>query len=388
MGAGIAQLAAIRGCEVVVREINTLALAAGVLRIKALFDRALERGPISPDEYKRKLNSIQGTTAWKGFADLDLVIEAVVEDASAKRAVFQELEKQAPPSAILVTNTSFLGVRPFQEGIKHPERVAGLHFFNPVHKMPLIEVVQTPATSRQTIASLMQWAIDLGKTPVLVNDSPGFVVNRVLFPYLNEAVLLVEEGMPVKRVDQTMHRFGMPMGPLELLDQVGLDVAAQIANAMAPVLGEHFPASGGLGRMREKRWLGQKSGRGFYVYRKRKKRVHLGAVTALRTKAPAGSGAWMDGLTPHDQMLVARDRMVGLMVNEAAACLGEGLAENAATIDLAMVLGTGWAPHRGGPLQYGRDRGYAEVVRFLGVLAGRFGARFEPGAELTRLAGE
>jgi 3-hydroxyacyl-CoA dehydrogenase/enoyl-CoA hydratase/3-hydroxybutyryl-CoA epimerase len=387
MGAGIAQLAAIRGCEVVVREVNTMALAGGVLRIKALFDRALERGIVSPDEYQRKLNAIQGTTAWKSFADLDLVIEAVIEDPQAKQAVFRDLEKQASPSAILATNTSSLGVRPLQQGMKHPERVAGLHFFNPVHKMPLVEVVQAPQTSRETVAALMKWAIQMGKTPVLVKDSPGFVVNRVLIPYLNEAVILVAEGMPLERVDQTMRRFGMPMGPLELIDQVGLDVAAHIAQSMEPVLGGRFPPNPALGLMKEKGWLGQKTGVGFYWHRGRKKRLHVRAVTALRRAMPEASGAWMDGLSPFDQMRVARDRMVGLMVNEAAACLAEGLAENAAAIDLAMVLGSGWAPHRGGPLRYGQDRGYQEMVHILKTLEERFGTRFEPAAELRRLAG-
>jgi 3-hydroxyacyl-CoA dehydrogenase/enoyl-CoA hydratase/3-hydroxybutyryl-CoA epimerase len=386
MGAGIAQLAALKGCEVVIREVNKEALAAGVLRIVALFNKALERGLVSADEYRRKLNNIHGTIEWKGFADLDLVIEAVIEDLDAKQAVFHELEGQAPPSAILATNTSSLGVGPLQQGMKNPGRVAGLHFFNPVYKMPLVEVVQAEHTSPATVAALRQWAGRLGKTPVVVKDSPGFVVNRVLMPYVNEAVLLLGEGMDVERIDQAMRRFGMPMGPLEMTDQVGLDVAAHIARAMEPVFGDRFPPNPTYRLMKEKGWLGQKSGQGFYRYHGRKKRVNAAAVAAIREALPDRGASWLTGLSPGDQMQQARERMVCLMVNEAAACLGEGLAENATAIDLAMVLGTRWAPHRGGPLRYGADRGFGSVVAALQELAQRFGPRFEPCAELRRLA--
>jgi 3-hydroxyacyl-CoA dehydrogenase/enoyl-CoA hydratase/3-hydroxybutyryl-CoA epimerase len=385
MGAGIAQLAALRNCEVVIREVNETALAAGVLRILALFNQAAEKGIVSGEEYQRKLGAVHGTTAWKGFADIDLVIEAVVEDLDVKKALFREIERNVPPSAIIATNTSSLRVADLQEGLKHPGRVAGLHFFNPVHKMPLVEVARAEATAEETGDALVQWAIQMGKTPVVVKDSPGFVVNRVLVPYLNEAVLLAGEGMPVDRVDKAMLRFGMPVGPLELLDQVGLDVAAHIARALEPAFGERFVPNPVFRRMQEKGWLGQKSGLGFYRYRGRKKTPHAAAVALLRATAAAGP-SWLDGLSPDDQMRTARDRMVTLMVNEAAACLGEGLAESAAAIDLAMVLGTGWAPHRGGPLRYGQDLGFDKVVTLMEELTRRFGGRFEPCAELRRLA--
>ncbi len=386
MGAGIAQLAAIRGCEVVIREVNDPALAAGVLRIFALFNKAVERGVISDEEAKRRLNSIHGTTAWKGFADVDPVVEAVIEELEAKRSVFRDLEKEVPPSAILATNTSSLSVRQLQEGLKHPGRVAGLHFFNPVHKMPLVEVIQAPLTKDETVGALVRWAVQLGKTPVVVKDSPGFVVNRILMPYLNEAVLLAAEGMAVAHIDQAMRRFGMPMGPLELLDQVGLDVAAHIARAMEPLFADRFPPNPAFQQMREHGWLGQKSGLGFYRYQGRKIKVHEAALAVVRAEASGPASSWRTGLSPSDQMHQARQRMVLLMVNEAAACLGEQLAENASAIDLAMVLGTGWAPHRGGPLRYGEDQGYARVVSELQELAQQYGPRFEPCAELRRLA--
>src|SRR5207245_2326498 len=159
---------------------------------------------------------------------VDLVIEAAIEEQEAKRAIFRELDKCTPSNSLLATNTSSLPVTSLQEGLAHPERVAGLHFFNPVHKMPLVEVVTTPATQHIVAQRLAAWAVALGKTPVLVKDSPGFIVNRILMPYLGEAVLLAAQEAPVEQIDPAMRRFGMPMGPLELLDQIGLDVAAHV----------------------------------------------------------------------------------------------------------------------------------------------------------------
>jgi 3-hydroxyacyl-CoA dehydrogenase/enoyl-CoA hydratase/3-hydroxybutyryl-CoA epimerase len=384
MGAGIAQLAALKGCEVVIREANQTALATGVLRIYALFKRAVERGVLRTEDMEAKLNAVHGTTAWKGFADLDLVIEAIVEDLHAKKAIFKEMEENTSPSTILATNTSSLLVSQLQTGLKHPERVAGLHFFNPVHKMPLVEVVRTPETRGEVTADLADWAITLGKTPALVKDSPGFLVNRILMPYLNEAVLLVVEGVRPQLVDEAMRRFGMPMGPLELLDQVGLDIAADIAAAIGPVCGDRFGRNDGFERMKEHGWLGQKNGQGFYRYRGRRKTANEAAVTVLRGASPVAAPYQMEAAPPTELRAVARERMVLLMVNEAVTCLAEGLAEGADAIDLAVVLGTGWAPHRGGPLRYAEDRGFASVVESLTQLARQYGPRFEPCAELRR----
>jgi 3-hydroxyacyl-CoA dehydrogenase/enoyl-CoA hydratase/3-hydroxybutyryl-CoA epimerase len=267
--------------------------------------------------------------------------------------------------------------------LKHPERVAGLHFFNPVHKMPLVEVARSPATGERSVAALAQWAVSLGKTPVLVKDSPGLVVNRVLVPYLNEAVLLVTEGLGIEQVDRVMVRFGMPMGPLELLDQVGLDVAAHIARALQPAFGGRFPDNPAFEQMKNRGWLGQKNGVGFYRYAGKKKRVNRFAQALIRSEQPAQASR----LPLAARLTEARERMVLLMCNEAAACLGEGLAAVRDVIDLAMVMGTGWAPFRGGPLHYTADRGAGEVVEALRTMAQRHGPRFEPCASLLSEAG-
>lgn len=390
MGAGIAQLAALKGFEVVVQEINDAALTAGIKKIEDLFQKAAQRGILSPDEARQKMAAVGRTTNWQGFDKTDLVIEAVIEDLKLKKEVFSELEKRTRPNTILATNTSSLQVRQLQEGLTHPERVAGLHFFNPVHKMPLVEVVRTEATEERVGDILVQWSAAVGKTPVVVGDGPGFVVNRILMPYLNEAGILVAEGMPVDKVDLAMRRFGMLMGPLEVLDQVGLDVAAHVARSVAPAFGDRLQPHPALEKMCQAGWLGAKSGRGFYRYEGKKKTVHTEALAKLRQDlngehGEANSSEIAAKLTS-DQMKEAQERMVCLMVNEAAACLAEGLAASADVIDLAMVLGTGWAPHRGGPLRYADDRGSRDIVGTLEKLTKQHGRRFEPCGELRRRA--
>jgi 3-hydroxyacyl-CoA dehydrogenase/enoyl-CoA hydratase/3-hydroxybutyryl-CoA epimerase len=384
MGAGIAQLAALHGCEVVVvQEINEAALQAGMARLDELFRKAIERRLVSLEEASQRRKAVRGTVAWEGFDRLDLVIEAASENLEVKRNLFRELAQRTAATTVLATNTSSLAVARLQEGLPHPERVGGLHFFNPVHKMPLVEVVQGPATASRALALLLRFAIDLGKTPVRVGDGPGFVVNRVLMPYLDEAVRLVGEGLKIKDLDRLMRRFGMPMGPLELLDQIGLDVAAHVAELVREQLGETRAANAVFAAMAEKGWLGQKSGQGFYIHKDRRTKVNKAAQElVVRT---SGAVAAVMSLPPAVRLADARERMVLLMVNEAARVLERGLADSE-TIDLAMVFGTGWAPHRGGPLRDADDRGLGDVVRALTALATRLGPRFEPCGELKRRA--
>jgi 3-hydroxyacyl-CoA dehydrogenase/enoyl-CoA hydratase/3-hydroxybutyryl-CoA epimerase len=376
MGAGIAQLSALRDCEVVVQEVNTDALAKGLARIDDLFARAVARRRITADEARVKRGRIRGTVAWEGFDRVELVIEAAAEDLEIKRNLFRELGRRCSPTTILATNTSSLEVARLQEGLPHPERIAGMHFFNPVHKMPLVEVVRSSATSEQTIAVLLRFAIDLGKTPVRVGDGPGFVVNRILIPYLDEAVRLVAEGLKIKEIDRVMKRFGMPMGPLELIDEIGLDVAAHVAR----LVGQASAQGNLFDKMKERGWLGAKSGQGFYVHKKRKIRPHHAAQELAREGQTAASA-----LPEAVRLAEARERMVLRMVNEAASALANGLAD-AETIDLAMVFGTGWAPHRGGPLRYADERGLADIIRTLEQLMSRLGERFAPCPELKRRA--
>lgn len=384
MGAGIAQLAAIKGLDVFIQEINRDALEAGKARVTDLFEKAVQRGVLSAAEARQREAAMRWTLSWEGFPSVDVVIEAAVEELSLKKKVFAELAARTPPEAILATNTSSLTVGALQEDMPGAERVAGMHFFNPVHKMRLVEVVGAPATQEQATATLARLAIVLGKVPVIVGDGPGFVVNRVLVPYLGEAVRLVAEGLGIAAIDRTMKRFGMPMGPLEVLDQVGLDVAAHVARSTASVFAERFGSSDALERMRQAGLLGQKSGKGFYLYKGKRPQPNPAAEALLRQGAPP---SMVPALPEAARIAEARERLVLLSINEAALALSEGLAEDVSTIDLALVLGAGWAPHRGGPLHYADDRGLNDVITTMAGLAARHGRRFEPCDELRRRAG-
>ncbi len=367
MGAGIAQAAAIAGMDVVVREVSDDALKAGLARIDDLFARAAARGKLSAAQAAKLRANIWGTAAWEGFGDAEVVIEAASEDLTLKRALFDELAARCKPGAILATNTSSLTLG----AIREDERFAGMHFFNPVHKMPLVEVVRGAKTSDATAARLVKLAVALGKTPVVVNDGPGFVVNRVLMPYLAEAVLLVAEGVGVAAVDRAMRRFGMVAGPLETLDQIGLDVAAHVARQS----GETTLAGSVFAKMAEKGWLGVKSGRGFYVHTGKTPAAHPEAA-ALARELHTGP-VMSESLPLAARLAEARERLVLLTVNEAVRVRDGGIAP-VDTVDLALVLGAGWAPHRGGPLRYLAARGVADVREALTRLAARLGPRYTP----------
>jgi 3-hydroxyacyl-CoA dehydrogenase/enoyl-CoA hydratase/3-hydroxybutyryl-CoA epimerase len=379
MGAGIIQLALMKGFEVAVQQRSESSIEAGRRRVERLLRKAAELGLITPDEARRKLDGVIWTTRWTGFAGADLVVESVTEELETKRAVFRSIEQHVRPDTPIATNTSSLCVGWLQEGMAHPGRVVGLHFFHPVHRIPLVEVVRTSATLDAAAGAVRRWAVELGKTPVSVTDSQGFAVNRILMPYVNEALVLLAEGMSPDRIDRVMRRFGMPLGPLEMLDRSGLDVIARMARVMRSQLGNRFAPNPVFDRMCERGWLGRKTGVGFYRYRGDSARPNR-RLREVLPEAPRPAVA--AGERDRD----ARDRMVLLMVNEAASCLGRGVAADAETIDLAMVLGTGWAPHRGGPLRYADDEGLAAVVPALAKLARRLGPRFEPCPELRRRA--
>jgi 3-hydroxyacyl-CoA dehydrogenase/enoyl-CoA hydratase/3-hydroxybutyryl-CoA epimerase len=382
MGAGIAQLAAVKGCQVAVQEVNEQALAAGMKRIEELLAQAAARQVITPLEWEKIKAGLGRTTTWEGFDQVDLVVEAAVEELAAKQALFRELDRRTPPTAILATNTSSLSVAQLQEGLTHPGRVAALHFFNPVHKLPLVEIAHTPLTCPTTVAALRKWAIMAGKTPVVVKDSPGFVVNRILLPYFHEALLiLLVDGVAAPKIDGPLRKFGMPMGPLELLDQIGLDVAAHVCRALDGAFGARFPqAATWLNDLVKAGLLGKKNGRGFYVY-------DAGGKARPNPQAQRVAGIQVEHYEPtYPRSQGVRDRLVAAMVNEAARCLEEGLAPDAATVDLAMVLGTGWAPHRGGPLSYADTVGLPAFVERLNVLRQEWGSRFQPCGELQRRA--
>lgn len=364
MGAGIAHWASMQGFDVVLKEVNADLLDAGLCRIRDLFDESASKGAISAGDAATKLSKIIATTDWRAFSDVDLVIEAVTERLDIKQAVFRDLELYCPLHAVLATNTSALSIQAIGSAIEDPDRILGLHFFNPVHRMQLIEIVKTDRSRNEDMAALLDFVKRLGKVPLVTTDSPGFVVNRILFPYLDEAVRLHCEGVSTESIDRALKRFGMPMGPMELLDQVGIDVAAHVAGTLNALSLEPSPTAARLHEMASNGQIGRKSGRGFYTYSQGgKKKGH--AIEQQGKKADISA----------DDI---RDRIVLRLVNEAAKCLQEGVVPEPWMIDLGMVLGTGFAPFLGGPIRMCDLRGYGEAVSKLDYFQKTLGQRFAP----------
>lgn len=378
MGGGIAEIASRAGVTVRLRDLRAEALTRALQTARTLIEDRGRRRRLAARERDAQLARILPTLELDGVGRADLAIEAVVEDLDIKRRVFAELEVRMRADAVLATNTSSLSVSALAQGLAHPERMCGLHFFNPVHRMPLIEVVRASATSDQALATAVAFARRLGKTPVVVADAPGFVVNRVLTPYLLEAMALLEEGYTIADIDAVMRRFGMPMGPFEVLDEVGLDVANKVAGVLSRAFPDRMSGSDGLEKLLAAGRLGKKSGLGFYRHRGRRRepdraaRELLGVTRARRVHD-------VEGIT---------ERMVLAMVNEAALCLEQGVAADAGAIDLALVFGAGFPPFRGGPLRYADTVGLKPIETRLTALRAEKGERFRPAALLARLAAE
>lgn len=338
MGSGIAQWLASRGHPVLLQDIDDAALARGMKAIEKLIAQAVQKHVITRVEAQHTLDRITPVRGNVPLTRCDLVIEAAVEDLFIKRRVFGDLSSRVRPDCFLATNTSALPVHELAEVVENPGRLFGLHFFNPVSRMPLVEVVRAETTSDETIASAFALVRQIAKTPVLVKDRPGFLVNRILLPYLVDAGVLFENGADPEVVDKAMLDFGMPMGPLRLIDEVGLDVALHVAKTLAAAFPDRMKAPAILEAMVEKRLLGKKSGSGFYKY-DGKKTVPNPDALKLRT----GTTAIPEGLPL---------RLANRMTEEASRCLDEGVAATADEIDLAMILGTGYPPFRGGPLRH------------------------------------
>lgn len=376
MGGGIAELASRSGVTVRVRDLKPEPLARALQTARQLIDERGRRKRSGNSERDAQLARIWPTLTLEGVGRADAAIEAVIEDLDVKRRVFAELEVRLRPDALLATNTSSLSVDAIAGGLKNPERFCGFHFFNPVHRMPLVEVVRGARTSDAALVTAVALARRLGKTPVVVKDSPGFVVNRVLMPYLREAMALLEEGFPLTAIDASMRRFGMPMGPFQVVDEVGLDVAAKVAGVLSKAFPDRMTPAPLLDRLIAAGRLGKKNGLGFYRHRGKRRETDPGLRAAL--------GLQRDRPAPPDNALA--ERMVLAMVNESARCLEEGVVADAGKLDLAMVFGTGFPPFRGGPLRHADTIGLAKILPRLIALSAEKGERFRPAALLASLA--
>jgi 3-hydroxyacyl-CoA dehydrogenase/enoyl-CoA hydratase/3-hydroxybutyryl-CoA epimerase len=377
MGGGIAQLAADRGIPARMKDIDPKALAHGYAAAASVWREAVARHRLTPREMTRRMARLSGTLDYTGFPQCEVTIEAVVEKVEVKRAVLAEWEQAVPETAIFGSNTSTIPIREIAAGAARPERVAGMHFFNPVHRMPLVEVIRGEKSSDETIATIFALAKRLGKTPVVVRDMPGFLVNRILAPYLSEAVRLVREGARIEDVDRTMKDFGMPVGPLALLDDIGLDVAVKAGEVLQAAFPQRIKSGGDEALVAAGR-LGRKSGGGFYEYRDGKRGEPSDKAYEILRAQPTAS--------PRYSREVIESRLVLPMVNEAAFCLEDGVVPGPGKLDLAMILGTGFPPFRGGLLKWADSIGLPRVRSLLEELTERFGSRFEPARSIRRLA--
>jgi 3-hydroxyacyl-CoA dehydrogenase/enoyl-CoA hydratase/3-hydroxybutyryl-CoA epimerase len=346
MGSGIAQLAAAAGFDVVMRDVRPEFVERGAGVIRSLFDDAVRRGRMTAAAAAAAAARISATTGWEGFESCDLVVEAIVEDTAAKRALFSELAAVARPDAILASNTSALPIERIAGHVPRPERTLGLHFFNPVGRMALLEMVLAPATGPDEARRALDFVKALGKSPVICRSSPGFLVTRVLFFYLNEAIRLWEEGAPAGDIDEAMRAFGWPMGPLRLIDEVGIDVTDFIIGEMARDFPGRFRPTRACAGLLAAGLKGRKNGAGagFYAYSEGTERLNPAAEDAVG--GPRGPGA---AALRHGDI---RDRLMAVMVAEARLCLSEGVVRSRDDIDFAMIAGTGFPAFRGGLMQF------------------------------------
>jgi 3-hydroxyacyl-CoA dehydrogenase/enoyl-CoA hydratase/3-hydroxybutyryl-CoA epimerase len=356
MGGDIAAWAALRGFTVTLQDRGPEFIEPAVRRAHELFDKRLR----DPAQNAAARERLRADVPGEGVAGADVIIEAIFENLAAKQELYARLEPRMKPGALLATNTSSIMLEPLAAGLARPERLVGLHFFNPVAQMPLIEIVYAERTALEAVQTATGFARRLDKLPVPCRSAPGFMVNRVLTPYLFEAMLAAQEGTPLTIIDACAVGFGMPVGPIELIDVVGLDVAAHVGEIIAQELQRPVTQIARLSELLAAGKLGRKSGEGFYHWQDGK---------AVK---PGAAGA----STPPDLL----DRLILVLVNECVACLRERVVETADLADAAVLFGTGFAPFRGGPLTYARARGVPEVVRRLQELAARYGERFRPDA--------
>lgn len=383
MGGGIAYQAASKGLPIIMKDIKSEQLELGMSEATKLLSKQVERGKFTPAKMGETLSRIRPTLNYGDFGETDIVIEAVVENPKVKEAVLAEVESLVKEDAILASNTSTISITRLAKALKRPENFVGMHFFNPVHRMPLVEVIRGEKTSEKAIATTVALAQKMGKTPIVVNDCPGFLVNRVLFPYFGAFDLLLKEGVDFVQIDKVMERFGWPMGPAYLIDVVGLDTGVHGAEVMA----EGFPDrmkpdyKGGIKHLFENYRLGQKNGVGFYKYemdKKGKPKKLADEATYELLKAVQTDSRQVD-----DQEII--DRMMIAFCNETVRCLEDNIVASAGEADMAMIMGVGFPPFRGGPCRYIDQIGVANYVELCNRYA-HLGKAYEAPAKLVTMA--
>jgi len=361
MGGDIAAWCALRGLNVTLQDREDKFIQPAIDRAHKMFAKRIR----DAGDRKAATGRLVSDVAGDGIAKADLIIEAIYENLDAKKSLYTKIEKAMRPDAVIATNTSSIPLQDLRTELRHPERFIGVHFFNPVAQMPLVEVVRCDDTEQETLDAAFGFVKQISKLPLACFSAPGFVVNRVLAPYMMEAMHLVESGVSLPAIDDVAVDFGMPMGPIELVDSVGLDVVLHVSKVLGTDL--EGAVAEQLSTLIDQKHLGRKSGQGFYVWQDGK--AH---------KDDSG------GLPPAD----AQDRLILSMVNEAVACLADGVVTEADLLDAGVIFGTGFAPFRGGPINYARERGLREVITKLQALSAAHGHRFEPHPGWSDLVGD
>lgn len=369
MGSGIADVSINKGSyDVLLKDQSIEAAAKGEKVIWGNLDQKVRKRVLKPFERDQIISKVSGTDSYEAFGKTDLVIEAVFEDIDLKRKIVAEVESHTKENCIFASNTSSLPISEIAKGAKRPENVIGMHYFSPVQKMPLLEIITTPQTADWVAATAYEVGVKQGKTVIVVNDGPGFYTTRILAPYMNEALLLLEEGASIEFLDSVMKKFGYPVGPMALLDEVGIDVGAHVGETMAPV----FNARGGKSSTKAQElldagYLGRKNKKGMYSYAGKEKEVNTGVYALF-----GGSSR------SNPDVLATQQRMALMMINEAAYCLQENILKSPVDGDLGAILGLGFPPFTGGPFRYIDHIGIQNIVHQLNQYSEKFGPRFKP----------
>ncbi|HEU4641593.1 MAG TPA: fatty acid oxidation complex subunit alpha FadJ [Gemmatimonadaceae bacterium] len=378
MGSGIASVAAMQGTVVRLKDAEYSRVAKGLKAVHDVLRERLAKKQISRRQFEDQLSLVGGTIDYSGFQSVDLVVEAVFEDLALKHRVLEEAEAVIPGDAIYASNTSTIPIARIAEPSRRPEQVLGMHFFSPVHKMPLLEVIVTPRTAPVATATAVAYGKKLGKHVIVVNDGPGFYTTRTLAAYMNEAGYLLDEGVPIDALDRAMVEFGFPVGPITLMDEVGLDVGGKVGLVIHEAFGERLAPSESLARVLADGRTGRKGGKGFYRYDASGKKA--GVDQSVYQLLPTGTNR------VEVPVVEMQQRCTLAMVNEAVRCLEEGILRSPRDGDIGAVFGIGFPPFRGGPFRYTDAVGAANVVRQLEVYHGRFAPRFAPAPMLVEMA--
>ncbi len=375
MGSQIAQVISYSGLPVILKDIDEAAVNKGIGAIRKIYQARVNKGKMTLAEMEQKMALISVATGYEGFSDADIVIEAAIEDMDVKKKIFSELDSVTPQHAILATNTSSLSISAIGAVTRRPEKVIGIHFFNPAYAMKLVEVIPGLATSSETIDDVVVFSEGLRKIPIKVRETAGFLVNRLLMPYLNEAAFVLQEGSStVRDVDASMVSFGMPMGPFALLDMIGIDVAARVADILYDSYGPRIEPASILYEMAREGYLGTKTGKGFYDYTEGKDNHLDPIIKRIQVEKGAKKSSY------------SANRLLLAMINEAVMVLQEGIS-SASDIDIAMVTGTGFPQDKGGPLHYADHAGIDRVLEELQQYKNDLGHRFWPAPMLKRMVG-